>query len=81
MGKKNRLLAGNSYITDKIGDQTFMISPQSFFQINSSQTPTLYQKAVEMAQLNEDDEVLDTYSGIGTIGLSVAKKSQKCNRC
>lgn len=74
MGKKNRLLAGNSYITDKIGDQTFMISPQSFFQINSSQTPTLYQKAVEMAQLNEDDEVLDTYSGIGTIGLSVAKK-------
>ena len=34
----------------------------------------LYTRAIEIANLNKDDVVLDAYSGIGTIGLSVANK-------
>ena len=33
----------------------------------------LYQTAIDFAELKEDDVVIDAYSGIGTIGLSVAK--------
>ena len=33
----------------------------------------LYQTAIDFAELREDDVVIDAYSGIGTIGLSVAK--------
>ena len=33
----------------------------------------LYQTAINFAELKEDDVVIDAYSGIGTIGLSVAK--------
>lgn len=73
LGKKDYLLWGNPQITDKIGDVEFKISPQSFFQINSLQTPRLYNLAIEKAELKPDDVVIDAYSGIGTIGLSVAK--------
>ena len=73
LGKKDYLLWGKDYITDKIGDIKFKISPQSFFQINSLQTPRLYQLAIDKAELKPDDVVIDAYSGIGTIGLSVAK--------
>lgn len=73
LGKKDYLLWGNDYIMDKIGDVKFKISPQSFFQINSLQTPRLYQLAIDKAELKPDDVVIDAYSGIGTIGLSVAK--------
>lgn len=73
LGKKDYLLWGNDYIIDKISDVKFKISPQSFFQINSLQTPRLYNLAIEKADLKPDDVVIDAYSGIGTIGLSVAK--------
>lgn len=73
LGKKDYLLWGNDYIIDKIGDVKFKISPQSFFQINSLQTPRLYNLAIEKADLKPNDVVIDAYSGIGTIGLSVAK--------
>ena len=33
----------------------------------------LYQTAIDFVELREDDVVIDAYSGIGTIGLSVAK--------
>lgn len=73
LGKKDYLVFGNDQITDKIGDLKFRISPQSFFQINSLQTPRLYDLAIKQAELKPDDVVIDAYSGIGTIGLSVAK--------
>ena len=73
LGKKDYLVFGKSQITDKIGNVEFKISPQSFFQINSLQTPRLYDLAIKKANLSSDDVVIDAYSGIGTIGLSVAK--------
>ncbi|MCI1467170.1 MAG: 23S rRNA (uracil(1939)-C(5))-methyltransferase RlmD [Lactobacillus sp.] len=73
LGKRDFVLAGQDHIMDKIGDLNFKISPQSFFQINSRQTPRLYQLAIDKADLHPDDVVIDAYAGIGTIGLSVAK--------
>lgn len=73
LGQKDYLVFGNDQITDQIGDLKFRISPQSFFQINSLQTPRLYNLAIKQADLKPDDVVIDAYSGIGTIGLSVAK--------
>lgn len=73
LGKHDYLLAGKAQIVDKIGDISFSISPKSFFQINSLQTPRLYDLAIKQADLKPSDVVIDAYSGIGTIGLSVAK--------
>ena len=73
LGRENHVLAGAPTITDQIGDLKFKISPQSFFQINSQQTPRLYQLGITQAGLTANDIVLDAYAGIGTIGLSVAR--------
>lgn len=73
LGQKDYVVYGDDHITDQIGNLKFRISPKSFFQINSLQTPRLYNLAIEKADLKPSDVVVDAYSGIGTIGVSVAK--------
>lgn len=74
LGKHDYVLSGKPYIIDRIGNVSFRISPRSFFQINSLQTPRLYGLAIQKAALQPTDIVIDAYSGIGTIGLTVSKK-------
>lgn len=74
LGKENVTLYGEEFITDQLLGNTYQISPQSFYQINAVQTEKLYQKAIEFADLKATDTVIDAYSGIGTIGLSIAKQ-------
>lgn len=72
-GDKTRILYGVGYITDILLNNSYKISYKSFYQVNPIQTEILYQKAIELADLKVSDLVLDCYSGIGTISLSVAK--------
>ncbi|WP_271436886.1 23S rRNA (uracil(1939)-C(5))-methyltransferase RlmD [Staphylococcus hominis] len=72
MGKQSMTLYGKDKITDQLSETIFEISDQSFYQINSVQTEKLYQKAIDYAQLSGNKIVLDTYCGIGTIGLYMA---------
>lgn len=69
-------LYGEGYITDKIGDVSFQISPLSFFQVNPVQTEKLYRKALEYADLSGNETVWDLYCGIGTISLFLAQKAR-----
>lgn len=68
---------GPGYLEDKIGEVTFQISPQSFFQVNPSQTEVLYKKALEFAGLTGQETVWDLYCGIGTISLFLARSAKK----
>lgn len=74
LGKTNKTLFGQNYITDELLGKTYRISAQSFYQVNTVQAETLYQKAIEFANLRNTDTVIDAYCGIGTIGLSLADK-------
>lgn len=77
LGKKTKVLWGENYIYDKIGDLTFAISPKSFFQVNPIQTKVLYDKVLEYANIDKDDVVIDAYCGIGSISLFLAQKAKK----
>ncbi len=77
LGNKNVILYGEGYIYDKLGDYTFKISPMSFYQTNPIQTKILYDKAIEFANLSEDDILCDLYCGIGTIGIFAARYIKK----
>lgn len=77
LGKENKVIYGNGKINDYIGDLVFEISPLSFFQVNPIQTEVLYNKALEYAELEENDTVFDIYCGIGTISLFLAQKASK----
>lgn len=77
LGNKNITLYGDGYITDKLGEYTFKISPMSFYQINPIQTEKLYNIAVKKANLTGNETILDLYCGIGTIGLFASKNVKK----
>ena len=76
LGEEIRLLWGQEYITDRIGDTSYQISPLSFYQVNPMQTQKLYAKALEYADLHGQETVWDLYCGIGTISLFLAQKAK-----
>ena len=77
LGNTNVVLYGEGCIYDKLEEYTFKISPMSFYQTNPIQTEVLYKKAIEFAELNGTEIVLDLYCGIGTIGIFIAKTAKK----
>ena len=77
MGKNFISLYGKPYLTDKLGDVNYIISPQSFYQVNTSQMKVLYDLAAECAGLTGKETVWDLYCGIGTIGLYLADRAKQ----
>lgn len=74
---RRRLIFGAPVIQEKIGGFTFQISPESFFQTNSSGVKTLYDKIKEFADIKFGDTVLDLYCGTGTIGIYLSTLAKK----
>lgn len=70
LGEEEKILYGSPCLNDEINGVRFRIHYKSFFQINHSVTSKLYQ--ILRKELTKEDIVLDAYSGIGTISLSVA---------
>ncbi len=91
LGEQIKVLWGQEYITDYIGDVKYQISPLSFYQVNPVQTEKLYKIAMEYAGIGLAEEkeerreeiekrkkiVWDLYCGIGTISLFLARKGGK----
>ncbi len=74
LGDKQTVLYGKGTIEDVLCGCRFRISPKSFYQINPVQTEVLYNKAIKFADIKGNETVLDTYCGIGTIGIIAAKR-------
>lgn len=74
LGEQQKVLFGKGYIEDILCGCKFRISSKSFYQINPVQTEVLYGKAIDFAELKGNETVLDTYCGIGTIGIIAAKR-------
>ncbi len=70
-------LIGKPYITERLFDLEFEISPFSFFQTNTLGAEKLYQAISVAADLNMRDTVLDAYCGMGTIGQYLSRFCQK----
>ncbi len=68
-------LAGESHITDKIGDYEFDISANSFFQTNTRGAEKLYAVAKQYADLKGSENVLDLYCGAGTISIYLSAQA------
>ncbi|SJZ33793.1 23S rRNA (uracil(1939)-C(5))-methyltransferase RlmD [Anaerorhabdus furcosa] len=70
-------LTSKTMIQEKLHDLKFNISSKSFYQINPDQTQVLYDKAIEYAQITNEDTVVDLYCGTGTIGIIASKYAKK----
>lgn len=74
---KERTLYGPGFILDRLCGLSFRISSHSFYQVNAAQTEVLYKAAIEVANLQGTERILDAYCGTGTIGLVAARVLQE----
>lgn len=77
IGRIEKVIHGPGYIVDKIGDHTFKIHPNAFFQTNTAQAERLYETAREFADLKNGEVVYDLYCGVGTLSLFMSQKAEK----
>ena len=68
---------GKGFVSEKLGDLEFIISPKSFFQTNTKQAENLYSIAKDFAGLTGNEIVYDLYCGTGSIGIFVSDKAKK----
>ena len=69
--------SGTEYITEKMENLNFRISPKSFYQTNSAQAYKLYSVVRNFAALSGTETVYDLYTGTGTIALFLSGKASK----
>ena len=74
---ENHIIYGDGIIEDLLGKYKFVISPNSFYQVNTTQTEVMYNLGIEMAALKKDDIICDLYCGIGTIGIFASEYVSK----
>lgn len=68
----NQVLKGRGYIIEEINNLKFVISPDSFFQVNQLGMINIYNQVLKY--VDNDTKVLDLYCGTGTIGIYLADK-------
>ena len=77
VGEEEKVFYGEGFIRERLGDYTFQISANSFFQTNTEQAEVLYSAAREFAGLSPSDVLYDLYSGTGTIAIFLAEAAER----
>jgi 23S rRNA (uracil1939-C5)-methyltransferase len=67
------VLCGDGSISDRLGEYTYRISPNSFFQTNTVQAEKLYNEILAAARLTGTETVYDLFCGTGSIALFASK--------
>ncbi len=68
---------GPGFITEKLEDFTFKISPKSFFQTNTQQAERMYGEVRKAAGLTGTEVLYDLYCGTGSIGIFCSEQAGK----
>jgi 23S rRNA (uracil1939-C5)-methyltransferase len=66
------VLAGSEYINIDLNDHSFRLSPDSFFQVNTTSAAILVEQLLEHLPLTPGSSVLDIYCGVGLFSAFIA---------
>jgi 23S rRNA (uracil1939-C5)-methyltransferase len=66
---------GREFLTEELSGLRFRISHAAFFQTNTEMAERLCELAADAAALGGTERVFDLYCGIGTIGISLARRA------
>ncbi|MCU0858894.1 MAG: 23S rRNA (uracil(1939)-C(5))-methyltransferase RlmD [Pontiellaceae bacterium] len=72
-GDREFVLCGEGSISDRLGEYTCRISPNSFFQTNTVQAEKLYNEILSAACFQGSETVYDLFCGTGSIALFASK--------
>ena len=71
---EDSLIWGDNFITEKLLDIEYRISPDAFFQNNTLQAENLVKTALDYLEIEENKKpILDLYCGVGTFTLALAR--------
>ncbi len=70
-----RLLWGEDAIEEELCGLRFRVRPNAFLQTNTAMAEQLYELSRSYAGLTGEETVYDLYCGIGTIGLTFARRA------
>ncbi len=70
--KKGRVIWGSSRIQEKMGNISFSVGPETFFQINPEQREVLLQRVREIVGGLKCNSMADLYAGAGVFALDLA---------
>jgi 23S rRNA (uracil1939-C5)-methyltransferase len=72
-----RLLGGVDTLPEHVGDLTLELAARAFFQVNRAQAARLYALTADLAAPRAGDLVLDLFSGLGGIALTLARRGAR----
>ena len=75
LGDESITIYGENLITEPLNDINMLVNDQSFFQINLPVIDKAYQ--IIKSEISTGKEIIDAYSGIGSIGFSLADRAKK----
>ena len=70
----DEVIYGNDYFYEEINNIKYKVSYKAFFQVNRNVASKMFKLVEDFT--NNDDCVLDLYSGVGTLGLSASQKTK-----
>ena len=76
-GEQERIILGTGKREEKLGNRTYSISPNAFFQTNSYQAEKLFSAILTRARFSKSDVVYDLYCGTAAIGIYIADHVQQ----
>ncbi|NMG18068.1 23S rRNA (uracil(1939)-C(5))-methyltransferase RlmD [Brasilonema bromeliae] len=76
-GRETHCIAGHSYLREKFAGLEFQVRPDTFFQVHTETAEALLQVVQSELNLQGSEVLLDTYCGIGTLTLPLAKQVRK----
>jgi len=77
LGDEDIYVYGDEVLKEELFDIKFNISPKSFFQINLEQTKKLYETAISYFDDVKNKNIVDAYSGTGTIAMILSRWAKK----
>jgi len=77
IGDRTDVLWGEKQLEDRLCGNSFLISPEAFYQVNHAQAEKLYECALDFAGLTGTETVLELYCGAGTITLTLARHAKR----
>ena len=72
--QNHQVLTGRDWLEEDVLDLKLRVAGDDFFQINTAATPLLLLTALELAQVQHGERVLDLYCGVGLFALALAKR-------
>ena len=70
----DEVIYGNDYFYEEINNIKYKVSYKAFFQVNRNVASKMFKLVEDFT--NNNDCVLDLYSGVGTLGLSASKNAK-----